>query len=479
MGSRLEQLPPHKKFLMKIKARALAIGNKTPMKSAPLRYALADVPRYTSYPTAAEFHDGVGEAEYRMWLGSLTAKNRLSLYVHVPFCQKLCWYCGCHTTIPRDYDRIAPYLGALRRELTLLSKAIPSHGGVSHLHFGGGTPNILSSADFVGLMREINRKLPFAPGAEIAVELDPRALTEAKAEAFARAGVNRVSIGVQDFGPHIQAKINRIQPYYVVARAVEWLRSNGVTNINFDLMYGLPGQTVEDVERSAELAASLHPGRIAVFGYAHVPWFKKHQRMINEGELPGPAARFAQANTAACTLKNLGYLEVGFDHFAYPGDSLAEAALKRKVRRNFQGYTTDPTEVLLGLGASSIGQLPQGYVQSAPSLDIYRETVEAGRLPIVRGVEVTAEDRLRRDAIERLMCDLQVDLAAVCARHNRPPTALDDALGSFAILADDGLVELHGRRVVVREQGRRFLRNAAACLDVYLRAKIKRHSKAV
>ena len=222
-------------------------------------------------------------------------------------------------------------------------------------------------------------RLPFAPNAEIAVELDPRALTEAKAEAFARAGVNRASIGVQDFGPHIQAKINRIQPYYVVARAVEWLRANGVTNINFDLMYGLPGQTVEDVERSAELAASLRPGRIAVFGYAHVPWFKKHQKMIDEGELPGPGARFAQANAAARTLKKLGYVEIGFDHFAYPGDSLADAAQKGKVRRNFQGYTTDATEVLLGLGASSIGQLSQGYVQNAPGLDVYRETVEAGR----------------------------------------------------------------------------------------------------
>jgi oxygen-independent coproporphyrinogen III oxidase len=464
---------------MKIKAGALAIGNKVPMQSAPLKYALADVPRYTSYPTAAEFHDGVGESDYRAWLGSLGSSDRLSLYAHIPFCQKLCWYCGCHTTIAHDYERVSRYLVPLRRELALLADAIPNHGGVSHLHFGGGTPNILSGGDFISLIRDIGRRLPFTKDAEIAVELDPRALTEAKAEAFARAGVNRASIGVQDFGPHIQAKINRIQPYYVVARAVEWLRSYGVTNINFDLMYGLPGQTVEDVERSAELAASLRPGRVAVFGYAHVPWFKKHQKMIDEGELPGPSARFTQANAAARTLKRLGYVEIGFDHFAYPGDSLAEAVKTGKVRRNFQGYTTDPTEILLGLGASSIGQLHQGYVQNAPGLDVYREMVEAGHLPIVRGVAITNSDRLRRDAIERLMCDLQVDLAAVCAHHDVPHTALDDALGSLAILAEDGLVEIRGRRIIIREAGRRFLRNAAACLDVYLRDKVKRHSKAV
>jgi oxygen-independent coproporphyrinogen-3 oxidase len=210
-----------------------------------------------------------------------------------------------------------------------------------------------------------------------------------------------------------------------------------------------------------------------------VPWFKKHQKMIDEGELPGPQARFAQANAAARTLRRQGYLEIGFDHFAYPGDSLAEASLKGEVRRNFQGYTTDPHEVLLGLGASSIGQLRQGYVQNAPGLDVYRETVEAGRLPIVRGVAITNADRLRREVIERLMCDLQVDLAAICARYGQPQTALDDALGSLAILAEDGLLEIRGRRIVIRETGRRFLRNAAACFDVYLREKVKRHSKAV
>lgn len=475
----LEQAPPHERFLMKIKAEAFAMGNKIAMPSAPLRHALADIPRYTSYPTAAEFHEGVGEADYRRWLGALTVRDRLSLYVHIPFCQKLCWYCACHTTVAQDYGRVARYLDSLRRELALLAAAVPAHGGVSHLHFGGGTPTIMSGADLIALIRDIGRVLPFTSGVEIAVELDPRTMTPAKAEAFARAGVTRASIGVQDFGPHIQAKINRIQPFYVVARAMEWLRANGVMNINFDLMYGLPGQTVEDVERSAELAASLRPGRVAVFGYAHVPWFKKHQTMISEGDLPGPRARFAQAAAAARMLKRSGYLEIGFDHFAHPEDSLAVAARQGTMRRNFQGYTSDSTEILLGLGASSIGQLHHGYVQTAPGLDVYRERVEAGRLPIVRGVAIGRADRLRRDAIERLLCDLEVDLAAVCARHGLPQTALDDALGGLAILAEDGLLDIRGRRVVIREAGRRFLRNAAACFDVYLREKVRRHSKAV
>lgn len=443
------------------------------------KYLLAEVPRYTSYPTAVEFHEGVGEQEYRDWLAATPPDERLSLYIHIPFCQQLCWYCGCHTTIVNDYERVARYMQTIRRELTLVKQAIPAHGGVSHVHFGGGTPTILSGKDFIAFMDDVRRQLPLRNDAEVAVEIDPRTLSREKAAALAEAGVTRASLGVQDLGPHIQAKINRIQPFYVVAQAVHWLREAGVNGINFDLMYGLPGQEVADVERTVELSASLAPDRVAVFGYAHVPWFKKHQGMIETGDLPGPVERFEQAEAAARALKVQGYIEIGFDHYAKPGDAMAVAAVNGTLRRNFQGYTTDRANVLIGLGASSISRCPQGYAQNAPRLDVYRRRVDAGNLPVTRGVAFTSEDLLRGEAIERLMCDLQLDVEALCRRHQAPVGALDDALEMLAPLAADGLVTLAGRYVRVSTVGRRLLRNVAACFDAYHRHSQQRHSWAV
>jgi oxygen-independent coproporphyrinogen-3 oxidase len=315
--------------------------------------------------------------------------------------------------------------------------------------------------------------------AEVAIELDPRALDEAFVQALQQAGVNRASLGVQTFDPAVQAKVNRIQPFEHVAWATRALRAAGVHGLNFDLMYGLPGQTAANVEASAELAADLRPDRISVFGYAHVPWFKKHQKMIDEAELEGLEGRWAQAEAADRALVAAGYERVGLDHYALPDDPLARAARGGALHRNFQGYTTDACEVLVPLGASSIGRFPQGYVQNAKATDDWAAAIGAGRLSVDRGVEITPEDRLRARAIERLMCDLELDAAEVCQAEGFPADALDASLACAAELAADGLCRVQERIVTVPEAARRLVRTVAACFDGRLQAAEGRHSKAV
>ncbi|MCW5750358.1 MAG: oxygen-independent coproporphyrinogen III oxidase [Alphaproteobacteria bacterium] len=450
------------------------------MQRATIERAAREVPRYTSYPPANHFHEGVGEAQYRDWLGAIAGRPEISLYLHLPFCRQLCWYCGCHTTIPNDYQRARDYVGLMRAESRMLAEAMAAHGGVGHLHFGGGTPTYLAADDLARLFEAIDGTFGFRAGAEIAVEVDPRGLDAAMARTLRALGVNRVSLGVQDFDPEVQREINRVQPFAQVADAVAALRAAGIDAINFDLMYGLPRQSVESVRRSAELAASLGPGRVAVFGYAHVPWFKKHQRMLDEASLPGTAARLAQAQAIAGALARQGYVAIGLDHFALPGDALAEAAETGTLRRNFQGYSTDRARVTLGLGASSIGSLPQGFVQNAPHLALYAERIREGRFPVQRGFALAPEDRLRAEVIERLMCDFAVDLPSLCRAHGFADDALDGAQAPLAELAADGLVHLDGGTISVPSEARHFVRMAAACFDSYLAPEgTRRHSRAV
>jgi oxygen-independent coproporphyrinogen-3 oxidase len=399
--------------------------------------------------------------------------------VHIPFCRQLCWYCGCHTTIIHDYNRVSSYMETLRREVELLSRCLPGHGGLSHVHFGGGTPTLLSAEDFSAFVALLNERFGLNGDAELAVECDPRTVTQDYARQLADAGVNRISLGVQDFTPHVQQRINREQPVCTVANACKWFRNAGIEAINFDLMYGLPGQTAKSVQGSARLAANLNPNRVAVFGYAHVPWFKKHQRIFTDDELPDIEARFDQAEIMGDALREAGYLEIGFDHYARPDDSLARAAGEGRMARNFQGYTDDRADILLGLGASSIGSLADGYVQNAPTLDGYRDLVRSGRLPIVRGVTLSGDDRLRRAAIERILCDLELDTAALCRSLGHEIDALDDAFDGLLEMESDGLVALDGHTVTVRPSGRRFLRNIASCFDSYWRPMESRHSIAV
>jgi len=440
--------------------------------SLPASALTTNLPRYTSYPTAPHFGP-LEESLYRDWLAGMPKAASLSLYLHIPFCHELCWYCGCHTSVTRNEARIARYAAALEREADTLAQALPHDGLVQHLHLGGGTPSALGAARLTRLMERLRALFPFSPQAELSVELDPRTLTQEAVDALAMAGFNRASLGLQDANPEVQARMGRIQPAEMVQAAVHRLRRAGISRINLDMMYGLPGQDCDHVRATAALAAELGADRVAAFGYAHVPWMKPSQNAIRMEELPGAEERLAQADSAARALRAAGYASIGLDHFALPGDSMARASRDGRLRRNFQGYTTDQAAWLLGLGASSIGATPQGYAQNIPDERGYVAAVEAGRLPIARGLTLTGEDIARRAAIERVMCDLALDLDAL------PPGILAAARPALEALEAQGLVRLTPTRLTVPEESRPFLRHVAACFDAYLGQGKGRHSAAV
>ena len=441
-------------------------------------YAEQRLPRYTSYPTAPHFNAGVREATYAEWLGALAPGTVGSLYVHIPFCRKMCWYCGCNTAVTLRDEPILAYAEALRAEVGLVGAALGRRLPITHLHFGGGTPNILSPDTFLRIMDGLRANFDFR-GAEVAVEIDPRTLSGPMVAAFATAGVSRASLGVQSLDPAVQRAIGRVQSFAETATAIERLRNAGVRAINIDLIYGLPGQTVASCMDTVDRCVTLRPDRFAVFGYAHVPSFKKHQRKIDEAALPGAAARNAQAEAITDRLEAAGYRRIGLDHYALPGDPMTAALAEGRLHRNFQGYTTDPASTLIGLGASAIGQLPQGYVQNEPILKSYMKAIGEGRLATCKGLALTPEDRLRGDLIERLMCDFRVDIDEVCRRHNQPAARVADAFAGLDRLAADGIVRQHGGVVEVEPEARGLVRAVAATFDAYLAQSTRTHSPAV
>lgn len=444
------------------------------------KYAAQEVPRYTSYPTAVQFNDEVTARTSAKWLAELPEGEALSLYAHIPFCEKMCWYCGCHTNIAPDYSRIDTYVDDLLAEMDLVAKTIsPKVGQVKHLHFGGGSPSMLKSPDFARIVSHLKSRFDFAEDAEIAVEIDPRTVDAKKAYAYAQAGVNRASLGVQDFNTHVQKKINRVQPVEMVQNVIGWLHDAGITAINFDLIYGLPGQGETEIAHSLALALTMQPHRFAVFGYAHVPWFKKHQQMIKDEDLPGTMERLAQADQVADNLTRAGYVRVGFDHYARADDNLSIAMREGRIRRNFQGYTDDDCDTLIGFGASSISSLPQGYAQNSPHMGHWRDAVRAGTLPTVRGVALQGEDAFRREAIMQVLGLGHLNLVAHCDRFGMPASAFDEAREKLKPLLADGLAVLDEDDLRVLPEGIRFSRNVAACFDTYWQPKGKRHSVAV
>ncbi|WP_237216543.1 oxygen-independent coproporphyrinogen III oxidase [Falsiroseomonas oryziterrae] len=435
-------------------------------------YARQNLPRYTSYPTAPHF-GALEEATYRAWLGTIAPGDTLSLYLHVPFCKELCWYCGCHTAITRNQARLSRYADALVREIDLLSDALPAWFPVESLHLGGGTPSAIGAEGLRRVMAALRAGFAFREDAELSVELDPRTLDDDVVALLGEAGFNRASLGVQDLDPEVQKLCGRIQPPEMVESAVRRLRGAGIEAINFDLMYGLPGQDCAHVEASARFAAALGASRVAVFGYAHVPWMKPAQQAIREDLLPDTFARMDQADAAERALLAGGYVAVGLDHFARPEDPMAVAARSGALRRNFQGYTTDRAPVLLGLGASAIGALPQGYVQNIADERAWLAAVNEGKLPVARGLALTEDDRLRRGIIEAVMCDLKLDLGAL------PEAVRESAAPRLAPLLKDGLAAIEDGTLRVTETGRRFVRHVAACFDARLGSAAARHSRAV
>lgn len=437
------------------------------------------VPRYTSYPTAPHFSTAVDGATYAAWLRALPKDAALSLYLHVPFCARLCLFCGCHTAVVNRPEPVESYARTLLAEIDLLAATIGRRLAVRHVHWGGGTPTALPPDCMRAIDERLRESFHLQPDAEIAVEVDPRTLDTPALDALADIGITRASLGVQDFDPTVQRAIRRIQSYRTTACCVARLRGIAAASINLDLLYGLPHQTEAGVAATVRTALTLAPDRVAVFGYAHVPWMKRHQALLPEAALPDAVARYAQCRAAERVLREAGYQAIGLDHFARPDDALAIAARGGRLHRNFQGYTTDDAPVLLGLGASSIGSLPRGYVQNAASVPTWRDAIRGGHLPIARGVALTTEDRLRRDVIERIMCDFAVDLAAVATRYDAGPSSLMDAAPSLERMARDGLLRWTGYQLSVTDAGRPFVRTIAAAFDSYFRAGAARHAAAI
>ncbi len=435
----------------------------------------APTPRYTSYPTAVHFDASVGPDQSGAWIADLPEDAALSLYVHIPFCGALCWYCGCATTVVNTPGPIAGYLEALDAEITAIADLLGPRRRVTHLHWGGGSPNSLQPYQIRALAGHLRSRFDLAEDTEFAVEIDPRFMDTARADAFARAGVNRVSIGVQDFSPKVQSAINRQQSFDTTRQVVEDLRRAGVGALNIDLVYGLPHQTEARLADTLDQALALQPDRLAVFGYAHLPGRIRHQRLIPEDALPRFEARLRLAELATRRLVEAGYARIGLDHFARPDDALARAP----AQRNFQGYTTDRADALIGLGASAISRLPQGYAQNATGVADYRARVTAGGRATARGMALSDDDRLRAHVIERLMCDLAYSEADLHRHFGDRARSLAGIVAGMDDLEAEGLIERTADGFRIPEAAAPFVRTVCTRFDAYLARTDAIHAPAV
>lgn len=419
----------------------------------------ARVPRYTSYPTAPNFSPRVGAAAQAEWLAAVDPAQPVSVYLHIPFCERLCWYCACHTQGTKTRAPVEAYVAAIEAELALVAARLPAGVRMGRLHWGGGTPTILTPALIRRLAVAVRAAIPPAGAWEFSVEIDPTLVDRAKIGALAEAGLTRASLGIQDFDPVVQTAIGRIQSVETTRDTVAELRAAGVASLNADLVYGLPHQTEVRLAATLGEVLALAPDRVAVFGYAHVPWAARRQRLIDEAALPDAPARLRLATLAADAFEAAGFDRIGFDHFARPGDGLARAARAGRLRRNFQGYTDDDCPTLIGLGASSISRFPQGYVQNAAATPAWRDRVLAGGLAGSRGHALDADDQARAGAIERLLCDFRVDRAGL-ATLGPEAAAVAGRFGDLVALDDDGLT--------IRPAGRPLARMIASAFDAYL-----------
>jgi oxygen-independent coproporphyrinogen-3 oxidase len=429
-------------------------------------------PRYTSYPTAPQFSAEVDRAALR---AEITADNHdparpLSLYFHLPFCESLCWYCGCNTIITRRRTAAREYVDLLERELALTAPLLNLARPVTQLHFGGGTPTFLPPAEIDRLARAIHQYFRFTPDAEISVEIDPRRLTREHVEAYRRLGCNRASLGVQDTNPQVQLAIHRWQPLAQTAQAITWLREAGYQSVSVDLIFGLPVQTPESFARTLDEVITLQPDRLAVFSYAHVPWIRPAQKIFEQrGQLPTTENKLAMLTTATRALTAAGYVHIGMDHFARPGDELARAHDEGTLHRNFQGYTTRAGASLYGFGISSISQTDGSFRQNHKELDAYAAALDRNELPVERGYLLNADDRQRRAVVMAVMCRQRVDYAELGARIGLDVArAYAAEIDSLADLEADGLVQRDARGFDITPTGELFRRVIAMRFDAYL-----------
>lgn len=437
----------------------------------------ARVPRYTSYPTAPHFSPAVGPQHFSDWIGAVPEGGSISLYLHVPFCRRLCWFCACRTQGTQSDDPVRVYAATLLEEIALLKARLAPGVTLSRLHWGGGTPTMLPPENMRELAAAIFDAVPMGEGAEFSVEIDPNEIDEARMDALAEAGLNRASIGVQDFDPEIQKVIGRDQSYEVTRRAVDMIRDRAIPSLNADILYGLPGQSQQKIAESVQKLLSLSPDRVALYGYAHVPWMAKRQVMIPADQLPDARERLALFETARKLFLWDGYDEIGIDHFARPDDGLARAQKAGLLRRNFQGYTDDLAAALIGIGASSISRFPQGYTQNAPATGAHTAAIREGRFSTAKGHVFTPDDLLRARLIEALMCDFRIDNAEIRAGHGLSQQALDDLYRPVAAHFGD-MVRVTATGFEIPEAGRPLTRMIARAFDAYDLSKAG-HSSAI
>jgi oxygen-independent coproporphyrinogen-3 oxidase len=435
-------------------------------------------PRYTSYPTALHFS---GEADQSALLkGTVEDDGPLSLYFHIPYCESLCWFCGCHTIITKAHGRADGYLDLLEKEVALFRSRLRPDREVVQVHFGGGTPNFLDPGQIARLGRLINDNFTFGDDVEFGVEMDPRRLTREHLASFREIGANRTSFGVQDCNPEVQKAIHRVQPGENNRDAIKWLRELGFGSFNIDLIYGLPLQTVKSFGETLDEVIGYHPDRFAVFNYAHVPNLKPAQKILERATLPTPELKLQLLQLIIEKLTSAGYIYIGMDHYARADDELAVAQGNRTLQRNFQGYSTKAGVEICGFGVSSISQTAGAYRQNLKAEEAYRASLEAGELPVDRGYVLTDDDRIRRETIMRMMCDLGLDYGDMSTRLGIDFEAyFSEALSGLDGMVDDGLIERVSGGLSITDLGRLFIRNVAMHFDAYIGVHRNRYSRTV
>lgn len=437
----------------------------------------ARVPRYTSYPTAPHFDGSVNPGLFSDWIGAIPAGSSISLYLHVPFCRRLCWFCACRTQGTSSDAPVRAYAQTLKAEIALLKARLAPGVKLSRLHWGGGTPTFLPADMIRELAATIFDTVPMGEGAEFSVEIDPSEVDDARLDALTESGMNRASIGVQDFDPDIQKTIGREQSFDLTKQVSDAIRARGVRSLNADILYGLPHQTNARIADSVQKLLALSPDRVALYGYAHVPWMSRRQQMIPSDALPGPEERLHLFEVARQLFTAEGYVEIGIDHFARPEDGLALAAARGTLRRNFQGYTDDTAPALIGLGASSISRFPQGYAQNVSGTSDYTKAIRAGQFSTHRGHVFAGEDLLRGRIIEALMCDFHVSRAEMIRDFGADPERIE-TLFQAAAQAFPGMVTLNEAGFDLPPRARPLARMVAQAFDAYDQGKTK-HSAAV
>ncbi len=435
------------------------------------------IPRYTSYPTAPHFKNSINSKIYISWLNNIKSTENLSLYIHIPFCNSLCYFCGCHTTATKKYEQIDRYVNFLIKEIHLIKSKINFKPKVSHIHFGGGTPSILKSKDLKLIMDTINKKFNVHNKCEIAMEVDPRFFRIDLIKVLKKHKFNRISIGVQDFSIIVQKNINRIQPFKSTKDLINSFRSYGIKNINIDLMYGLPYQSIKSFLLTLNKVISLKPDRISIFGYAHVPWMKKRQNLI-KGKILDNKERLQLYNLASDYLQNNKYVSIGIDHYARYNSSIIKKIKKRNLTRNFQGYSEDNSKVLLGFGSSSISSVPEGYVQNYSNALDYYESIKKNKIPVFRGYKFKNKDRMYGEIIKNLMCYLNVDLNEIKEKFNleNNQNFLFYELLKIKPFMDKGFVKLNNNVLTIHPKARPLARTISSSFDQFFKKNKNKYS---